>query len=793
MQFSEQWLREWVNPSENSQELVDKLTMAGLEVDGLSPVAGEFSNILVAEVLSTKPHPEADKLTLCEVSVGKAEHLQIICGAPNVREGIKVPCAIVGAVLPGNFKIKKAKLRGMESFGMLCSQEELGMVDSAEGLMELPSDAPVGQDIRVYLQLDDSIIDVDLTPNRGDCLSMIGLAREVGVLTSAAVTQPETNEVAVKHQQTFPITVSEPEICPRYVGRVIKNIDNTVSSPLWLVEKLRRGGIRSIDPVVDVTNYVLLELGQPMHAFSFDKLSGAIDVRRSVAGETLVLIDGQEVTLDDGTPLIADKNGPLAIAGVMGGASSAVSRDTKDVLLECAYFDPASIAGQARKYGLHTDSSHRFERGVDYDIQVKSVERACELLLEIVGGEAGPLVEVVSGEHLPCSGTITLRALRIKRVLGFEIEAQEIEGILKRLGLTFNQSSEGVWQVQTLSFRFDICIEEDLIEELGRVHGYSRIPTQVPEMFLKPVVESEATIPVSTIKRNLVEQGYQEVITYSFVDPAIQSLFAENKEALNLLNPISSDLSEMRMTLWPGLIKALQYNYNRQHDRIRLFEVGTCFIPTDNGISEQQKISGVILGNKQEGNWTGDAGAVDFFDIKGDVENLLGLAESRLSCQFESAGHPALHPGQCAKITRGGDFIGILGALHPKLSKLLQLDGPIYLFELQLSKVSERVVPFFTEISRFPGVRRDIALLLEEAVPAGRVASFIKGQTCDLLRDLKVFDVYSGKGVKEGYKSIAMSLHLQHQERTLGEDEVAEYVDGVLEKLKTEFNAILRE
>lgn len=793
MQFSEQWLREWVNPSADSQELVDRLTMAGLEVDSVNPVAGEFSNVLVAEVISTKPHPEADKLSLCEVSVGGEGLLQIVCGAPNVREGLKIPCAVVGAVLPGNFKIKKAKLRGQESFGMLCSEEELGLADSADGLMELPDDAPVGQNIRDYLQLDDSIIDVDLTPNRGDCLSMAGLAREVGVLTSAAVTEPEIDPLSATHQETFPVKVVDPSVCPRYVGRIIKNIDNKAITPLWMVENLRRGGIRSIDPVVDVTNYVLLELGQPMHAFSLDALSESIYVRLSERGEQLTLIDGQEIKLDDGTPLIADANGPLAMAGVMGGASSSVSSDTKDIFLESAYFNPVVIAGKARKYGLHTDSSHRFERGVDYQLQRKALERASRLLLDIVGGEPGPLVEVLNENELPSTDFITLRSARIARVLGFHIEIEEIEGILGRLGLSFDSESEGVWRVQTLSYRFDLNIEADLIEELGRVHGYPRIPTRMPQAILNPVLRLESDLSASRIKRNLVEQGYQEAITYSFVDPDLQSLFQDSANALRLLNPISSDLSEMRTSLWPGLIKALQYNYNRQHDRIRLFEVGTCFMPEQGGISEQQKVSGVILGSKQDESWTGDTNPVDFFDVKGDVENLLGLVSTQAVFQFSNTDHPALHPGQCAKITKNDTYVGVLGALHPKLCKSLQLDGPIYLFELQLSEVSEGVVPYYTEISRFPGVRRDIALLLDESLPSGKVISAIREHSRGLLRDVRVFDVYAGKGVKEGHKSIAVSLYLQHVERTLGEDEVTEFVDGVLEKLKKEFNATLRE
>ncbi|MBL4608097.1 MAG: phenylalanine--tRNA ligase subunit beta [Pseudomonadales bacterium] len=793
MQFSEQWLREWVNPSVNSQELVEKLTMAGLEVDSVNPVAGDFSKVFVAEVISTTPHPDADKLSVCQVSVGKSELLQIVCGAPNVRAGLKVSCAVVGAVLPGNFKIKKAKLRGQESFGMLCSKEELGLAESADGLMELPSEAPVGQDIREYLELDDSIIDVDLTPNRGDCLSMLGLAREVGVLTGAAVSELEIPPVEAVHQEVFPVKVSDSSMCPRYVGRVIKNIDNTVATPLWMVEKLRRGGIRSIDPVVDITNYVLLELGQPMHAFSCERLSGSLDVRLSVKGEKLTLIDGQEITLDDGTPLISDASGPIAMAGVMGGISSSVSAGTKDVFLESAYFNPVSIAGKARKYGLHTDSSHRFERGVDFKLQVKAVERASQLLMDIVGGEPGPLVEVADEAQLPDTQFITLRSSRIGRVLGFNIEEAEVEGILGRLGLSFECESAGVWLVQTLSHRFDIGIEADLIEELARVHGYPRIPTRMPESILRPVVRSESSIAISSIKRNLVDQGYQEAITYSFVDPDFQSLFQSHTNPLRLLNPISSDLSEMRTSLWPGLMKALQHNYNRQHSRIRLFEVGTCFMPEGSGISEQQKVSGVVSGSKQEENWTGDSDTVDFFDMKGDVENLLALTGESASFDFARAEHPALHPGQCAKITKSGKPVGFLGALHPKLCKTLQLDGPIYLFELQLSEVSGRRIPFYADISRFPSVRRDIALLLDETIPSGSVSACIKEESGELLRDIRIFDVYSGRGVEKGYKSVAVSLYLQHVERTLGEEEVAELLESVLKKLKKEFNATLRE
>lgn len=793
MQFSEEWLRELTNPAVSSDDLVEMLTMAGLEVDSVSPVAGQFSKIYVAEVISTEAHPDADKLTLCQVSLGGDELVQIVCGAANVRAGIKVPCAVVGAKLPGDFKIKKAKLRGQESSGMLCSVEELGLEESAEGLFELPADAPVGEDVRDYLGLDDLIIDVDLTPNRGDCLSMQGLARELGVLTRSAVKEVSVSPVEPVHDEVLSVSVSAPEVCPRYIGRVIKGIDNTVETPLWMKEKLRRGGVRQIDPVVDVTNYVLLELGQPLHAFDTDKLSGGIDVRLSVEGEKITLLDGQEVSLDEGTALICDDDALLAIAGVMGGADSAVATGSRHIFLESAFFKPSAIAGKARHYGLHTDSSHRFERGVDYQLQEKAIERATQLIIEITGGEPGPLVELTNSEKLPEARQILLRAERIERILGFSLAANDVEEILTRLGFDVSKQSEGEWLVSSLSYRFDITVEEDLIEELARVNGYNNIPVRMPVASLFPVNQAERICPVSRVKHALVDLDYLEVITYSFVDFKMQNLIDPDQIPLSLINPISSDMGVMRTSLWPGLIKAVQHNQNRQHSRIRMFETGTRFVLEDGEYKEEQVVAGLICGARQAENWTGSQESVDFFDIKGDVEDLLALNLSGTELRFDSGEYSALHPGQAASVFKQGKAIGQLGALHPKLLKTLQLNGPIYLFELQLSEVCEGSLPAFEEISKFPGVRRDLALLVDENQLSGELIDGIRKTAGNLLRDVTLFDVYTGKGVAEGYKSLAIALFFQHAERTLDENEVNEVIADMLASLNTEFNAILRE
>ena len=632
MKFSEQWLRQWVDVDVDTQTLVDKITMAGLEVDGVEPVAATFSGVVVAEIVACEPHRDADKLQVTRVSTG-SEEFQVVCGAPNARPGIRVPFARVGAVLPGNFKIKKAKLRGVESFGMLCAEEELGMADVSDGLLELSAEAPLGQDVREHLMLEDQMIDVDLTPNRGDCLSIAGLAREVSANFLADVTSPEFVPVPETIDDRFEVTVSAKEGCPRYVGRVIKQVDTRRPTPLALVETLRRSGIRSIDPVVDVTNYVMLELGQPMHGFDLKTLKGAIQVRMATAGETLVLLDDQEVKLTDTTLVIADDEKPLAIAGIMGGQGSGVSNSTQDIFLESAFFNPVTLAGKARSYGLHTDSSHRFERGVDSQLQRKAIERATALILEICGGEPGPVTEVVSPEHLPKQRQITLRAAKVSSLLGVVIADDHIEALLTRLGLQLEkqQGTTGAqWRVLVPSWRFDIAIEEDLIEELGRIYGYDNLPVTTPDALLKMKQIDESTVPVTDIRRLLVSRGYQEAISFSFIDPQLHNWFDSERQAVALANPIASDLSVMRTSLLPGLVKTVAYNLNRQQSRVRLFETGQVFLNDSEGfkqssIQQVEKIAAVITGSRLPEGWDSGRNKVDFYDLKGDVEALLAL------------------------------------------------------------------------------------------------------------------------------------------------------------------------
>ncbi len=577
MKFSEKWLRSWANPQVSHDELVARLSMVGLEVDADLPVAGAFSGVVVGEVLSTEQHPDADKLRVCQVSNG-SETFQVVCGAPNVRAGLKIPFAMIGAELPGDFKIKKAKLRGVESFGMLCSAKELQISEENAGLLELPADAPVGQDVRAYLELDDYPIEVGLTPNRGDCLSLAGLAREVSAIYDVPLAPVAVDAVAAQHDETRPVELAAPAACPRYLGRVIRNVDLSRPTPLWMVERLRRSDIRSIDPVVDVTNYVMIELGQPMHAFDLAEINGGVRVRMAEDGEKLVLLDGQEITLRADTLVIADHQRALAIAGVMGGEHSGVSDSTRDLFLEAAFFDTIALAGKARSYGLHTDSSHRFERGVDSQLARKAMERATRLILDIVGGEPGPIVEQVSEAHLPKVAPITLRAERVTQMLGMPLDAAEIVRLLQALELTVVADGEGQWSVGVPSHRFDISLEVDLIEELARLYGYNRLPVRYPQARLAPNNKPEARAALPLLRRLLVARGYQEAITFSFIDPALFELFDPGTQPLTLANPISADMAAMRSSLWPGLVKALQHNLNRQQSRVRLFESGLRFV-----------------------------------------------------------------------------------------------------------------------------------------------------------------------------------------------------------------------
>lgn len=792
MKISEKWLREWVSPDIDTEALAHQLTMAGLEVDSVGKAAADFTKVVVAEVIEVKPHPDADKLRVCQVNTGANETLQIVCGAANVRAGMRVPAALIGAILPGDFKIKKSKLRGVESFGMLCSAVELGMAEQSDGLMELPADAPTGQDVRTYFDLNDAIIEIDFTPNRGDCLSIAGVAREVGVLNRCEVKGPANETVTNTINDQFPVSVTAVEDCPRYLGRVIRGVDPAAQTPLWMREKLRRGGIRSLGPLVDVTNYVLLELGHPMHAFDLDKLAGGIQVRRARQGETLQLLDGKTQELNDEVLIISDQQKPLAIAGIMGGEETAVSEQTRNVFLECAYFQPIAIAGKARQFGLQTDSSFRFERGVDPNQLHAAMERATRLLIDIVGGEAGPVTEVLNKQHLPTREMIVLRAARIRKILGLDMAVEEVEDILQRLGMQTERTEQG-WHVQPPSFRFDIAIEVDLIEELGRIHGYDHLPTRAyrGEYHLLPVPETR--IGQAQIHGRLHARGYQEVITYSFVDPALQALMDPQHQGIVLANPISTEMGVMRTTLWTGLVQTAIYNLNRQQDHIRIFESGLKYIRQDNDIIQNKYIAGVAVDRVARKHWSEKPHVMDFYDVKADVQALLDLTGSEDQFIFTVKEHPALHPGQSACIVFKGCEIGWVGALHPKLLQKLGVSETIFVFDLEWNAISEARLPKFTAVSKYPSIRRDLAVVIEETLSSDKLVACIRGILPDLLKEIRVFDVYIGKGVDSGRKSVALGLILQDSSRTLTDQDVDAAMASVVTELEKQLGATLRE
>lgn len=790
MKFSEQWLREWVNPEATTEQLVEQLTMAGLEVDGVEPAAVAYTGVVVGEVLSVEPHPDADKLRVCQVAGGE-EPVQVVCGASNVAAGVKGPFATIGAVLPGDFKIKKSKLRGELSMGMLCGASEIGLEDEVDGLMILPEDAPVGMDFREYLGLNDTVIEVDLTPNRGDCLGIKGLAREVGVLNKAPVSEVSIEPIAASIDDVIPVELQAPEDCPRYASRIIKDVDLTAKTPMWMVEKLRRSGIRSIDAVVDVTNYILLELGQPMHAFDLSQIAQSIVVRKAQKGEVLTLLDEQELKLKEDSLVIADKEKALALAGIMGGAQSGVNAETTDILLEAAFFEPVNIAGRARNFGLHTDSSHRFERGVDYELPSVAIERATQLLLDIVGGQAGPVSVTESTAHLPNDRQVNLRKARISKVLGFELPDQEVEDILTRLGMAVSANAEG-WDVAVPSYRFDVSIEADLLEELARVYGYNNLPVKPVVSDLNFKSESEVTTPQSDIRRLLTSRGYQESITYSFVEPKQQSLFDPNIAPVVLQNPISADMSVMRTSLWPGLCSAMVHNTKRQRNRVRLFEMGQKFIRNGENIDQPQCIAGLLTGARDPENWTENGDLVDFYDLKGDVEAILALSGTSDAFVFEAAEHNALHPGQSAHILRDGNVIGWIGTLHPQIQKSLGVSQPVYVFELLVAPISSGVLPSFNSLSKFPEVRRDLAILIEKRFSAEQVLQTVRSVAGENLKNLLLFDVYEGKGIDLNSKSLALGLTFQHPERTFSDEDVNQVIDAVIKALGDEFGAILR-
>jgi phenylalanyl-tRNA synthetase beta chain len=791
MKFSEQWLREWVNPAVATAGIVEQLTMAGLEVDSVEPAGADLQDLLVGEVLSVTPHPDADKLRVCQVAIGQVEPLQVVCGAPNVRVGGKYPLAPVGARLPGDFRIKKSKLRGVESYGMLCSARELGLSEDHQGLMELPVEAGTGHSLQELLGLNDTVIDVDLTPNRGDCLGIEGIAREVGTLTRSPVTPVDTHPVPATVADRFAIEVLAPEACPRYLGRVVTGIDAVAETPLWMQERLRRSGMRSLGPVVDITNYVMLELGQPMHAFDLDCLSKGIRVRYAREGEQLTLLDERTITLDPETLVIADHDKALAIAGVMGGIDSGVQPDSTVLFLECAFFTPEAIAGCARNYSMHTESAHRFERGVDPDLQVRAIERATRLLLDICGGQPGPVIEVSASDYLPESRPIVLRQARLQRVLGMTPGPQEVSDILMRLGMTVTAQGRD-WLVQPPRFRFDIRIEADLIEEVGRIHGYNRLPS-IPlhaALDVLPLPENEQSLEHACDL--LVSQGYQEAVTYSFVDPDLQTRVNPSLQPVRLANPISSEMSEMRTSLWPGLLKVVQYNLNRQKTRLRLFEHGLRFYSQHNEIKQELMLSGIVTGGLLPEQWSARAESVDFYDIKHDVEMLLRFAAQRQEPAFVAADHPALHPGQSAQIKSGDETLGWLGKIHPVLANQYDLDLNTCLFELHFAAIRQGALAQFRPISRFPSIRRDLAVVVDINTAAADLQRVVAEAAGELLQEMLIFDVYQGKGIETGRKSIAFGLILQDYSRTLTEQDIESIVARVTRRLGEEFGATLR-
>ncbi|ROR32562.1 phenylalanine--tRNA ligase subunit beta [Inmirania thermothiophila] len=792
MRFSERWLREWVDPDLDTAALAERLTMAGLEVGAVEPAAPPFEGVVVGRVRRVAPHPDAERLRVCEVDDGGPEPRQVVCGAPNVREGLHAPFARVGARLPEGVRIRRAKLRGVASEGMLCSARELGLAEQSDGLMELPADLAPGTDLREALALDDRCLEIELTPNRGDCLGIAGIAQEVAALTGAPLRAPAIEPVPAAIEDALPVELLDAEGCPRYVGRIVRGVDPAAETPLWMRERLRRSGIRSLGPLVDVTNYVLLELGQPMHAFDLARLRGGIRVRRAEAGERLRLLDGREVALDPEVLVIADHTGPVALAGIMGGEASGVGPETRDVLLESAFFAPRAILGRARRYGLQTDAGYRFERGVDPELQRTAMERATALLLEICGGRAGPVIEAVAPEHLPARPRVRLRHRRLERVLGAAVPAGEVEAILERLGMEVTPTGEG-WEVVPPSRRFDIAIEEDLVEEVARVRGYDRVPEALPAMPAAMLPCPEGRVALARVRAALVDRGYQEAITFSFVDPAVQAVLDPGRAPLRLANPISSEMAVMRTTLWAGLLGALRHNRNRQRERVRLFEVGLRFLPGEEGLVQEPMVAGVAAGDALPEQWGEPRRPVDFYDVKADVEALLSLTGWNQEVMFVPEHHPALHPGQSARIERAGRTVGWMGALHPAAERELDLKGGAILFELSLATLEETGIPRFRPISRHPAIRRDLAVVVDEATPAAAVAGVVREAAGELLVGLTVFDVYRGKGIEPTKKSLALGLTLQAQARTLKDEEVDAVMERVTRLLGERLGAALRD
>jgi phenylalanyl-tRNA synthetase beta chain len=792
MKIPESWLREWADPALDTEALTHRLTMAGHEVEGIDHEGEGLDGIVVAEVLEVGKHPGADKLSLCKVSDGSGAVYEVVCGAPNVVAGMKSAFAMAGVTLPDGTRLKKAKIRGVASEGMLCSAAELGLGDDADGILALPGDAPVGAKLVDYLQLPDAVIDVNLTPNRGDCFSIAGLGRDLAALTGSRYTPLEVESVPAAIDDTHPVEVLEPAGCPAFAGRVIRGIDPSAKSPLWLVERLRRCGLRPIHPVVDVTNYVMLELGQPMHAYDLGRLQGPIRPRLASAGETVTLLDERKVEVNPDTLVISDDSGVIGLAGIMGGLDTAVSDATVDVFFEAAFWPPPYVAGRARAYGLHTDASLRFERGVDPEGQGRAVERATALLLEIAGGSAGPLVVTSAKAHVPKPRTIRLRRDRISLLLGVQIDDATVTDILQRLGMVVTTTDDG-WDVVAPSHRFDVEVEVDLIEEVARVFGYDAIPetTAVEQTPLPPVTETE--VDPELVAATLVARDYREVITYSFIDADSDTALSGSESALVLSNPISTDMSVMRSSLWPGMLMAVATNAARQQARVRLFEIGTTFTGTLEQPEEHRGIAAVVTGSRLPEQWGAKSQSVDFFDIKADAEAVLALAGDIAGIEFEAFEHPALQPGQTARITRDGIVVGVIGKLHPRHARHFDLKGDVFLFEIDSEVALKSVAPRVHPVSKFPSIRRDIAVVVDERISASDLVRTVAASAPALISEVRVFDVFKGSGIEAGLKSVALGLILQETSRTLTDVDADAVLAAAVRELQDKFGAELRD
>ncbi|EKU38485.1 MULTISPECIES: phenylalanine--tRNA ligase subunit beta [Acinetobacter] len=791
MKISENWLRTWVNPAIDSDTLSDQLTMLGLEVDELAPVAKPFTGVVIGEVLTVEQHPDADRLRVTTVNIGSGEPLQIVCGAPNVRAGMKAPVATIGAVLPGDFKIKKGKLRGVESQGMLCGASEIDLEDKIDGLLELPADAPVGVNIREYLKLDDNVIDISITPNRGDCFSIRGIAREIAVINKLQMNEPEIKSVDATIADEKKVVIST-DGAPRYLGRVVKNVNVKAATPEWMEQALARSGIRTHSILVDVTNYVLMELGQPMHAFDLSKIEGTVHVRQATQQEKLQLLNDQEVELQEDIMVIADDQKALAIAGIMGGLASSVTDDTTDIFLESAFFAPLAIAGRARRFGLHTDSSQRYERGVDFELPLLAMNRASQLIQQLAGGEFGPITVAEKAEILPKREAIELKQVQVDQLLGYQVAGEFIADALTRLGCKVTVKAEGEWSVVPPSHRYDMAIYQDLIEEVARIDGYDNIQISLPSMDVK-FAKYQDRFELAELRQTIVTLGYQEAISFSFADAKLEKQLNPEVKPLMLANPISSDLAAMRSTLLSSLIPCVQYNLNRQQSRVRFFEFGLRFdYQNAKNIEDLQQtptLALIAVGSQEPETWHSKPQPMDFFDFKGEVEEI--LAAGRVKVEYVRSERAWLHPGQSAEILVDGQSIGYLGRLHPSLENELDL-STTWVAELDQTAVLQSYVSNFTELSRFPSIRRDIALLISDNINVRDIQQLIEQTGGELLDSTWLFDVYTGQGVEEGKRSLAFALLWQHPSRTLEDAEIKSGMDNIIQVLENTYQATLR-